>query len=195
MLLFPHKKSISDEEVASYEQQSFAGEIHIVDSHEKMRHAVEYLQNCPVLGFDTETRPAFTKNVKYDVALLQLSNDKHAFLFQLQKTGIPRNLAKLLASPKICKVGVAVRDDIVKLHELCNCKMHGFVDLQAIAKQLGIENISLKKLTAIVLGFRISKKQQTSNWEMNSLTPAQKNYAATDAWVSYEMYKRLEAYF
>jgi len=195
MLLFPHKKSISDEEVASYEQRSFAGEIHVVDSHETMRKAVEYLQLCPVLGFDTETRPAFAKHVKYDVALLQLSDNKHAFLFQLQKTGIPRNLAALLSSPTIRKVGVAVHDDIVKLNELCNCKMKGFVDLQPIAKQLGIENISLKKLTAIVLGFRISKKQQTSNWEMNSLTPAQKNYAATDAWVSFEMYRRLEAYF
>ncbi len=194
MQLFPQKKSISDEEIASYEQQSFAGEIHIVDSHEKMRHAVEYLQNCPILGFDTETRPAFAKHVKYDVALLQLSDDKHAFLFQLQKTGIPRNLATLLSSPQILKIGVAVRDDIVKLHELSNCKMHGFVDLQTIAKQLGIENISLKKLTAIILGFRISKKQQTSNWEMSSLTPAQKTYAATDAWVSFEMYKKLKAY-
>lgn len=194
MITFPLKKIITDEEIARYPQQSFAGEIHIVDNHETMRKAVDYLQHCPILGFDTETRPAFTKHVKYDVALLQLSDDKHAFLFQLQKTGIPRNLASLLASPNICKVGVAVRDDIVKLHELCNCKMQGFVDLQTIAKQLGIENISLKKLTAIVLGFRISKKQQTSNWELNTLSAAQQIYAATDAWVGFEMYKRLANY-
>lgn len=194
VITFPHKKVISDEEIALYPQQSFAGQIHIVDSHKTMRQAVDYLQHSTVLGFDTETRPAFAKHVKYDVALLQLSDDKHAFLFQLQKTGIPESLAALLSSPAICKVGVAVHDDIVKLHELCNCNMYGFVDLQTIAKQLHIENISLKKLTAIVLGFRISKKQQTSNWEMSALTQAQQIYAATDAWVSYEMYKKLDGY-
>ncbi|MDR0941166.1 MAG: 3'-5' exonuclease domain-containing protein 2 [Bacteroidales bacterium] len=194
MITFPQKKSISDEELALYPQQSFAGEIHVVDSHEKIRHAVEYLQQSPILGFDTETRPAFAKHVKYNVALLQLGDDKHAFLFQLQKTGIPRNLASILASPLICKAGVAVRDDIIKLHELSNCKMQGFVDLQTIAKQLEIENMSLKKLTAIVLGFRISKKQQTSNWELSRLSTAQQMYAATDAWVGFEMYKRLAQY-
>ena len=194
VIIFPHRKIISDEEIALYPQQSFAGQIHVVNSHETMRQAVGYLQRCTVLGFDTETRPAFAKHVKYDVALLQLSDDKHAFLFQLQKTGIPANLAALLSSPTVCKVGVAVHDDIAKLREFCNCNMHGFVDLQTIAKQLHIENISLKKLTAIVLGFRISKKQQTSNWEMSLLTKAQQIYAATDAWVSYEMYRKLEGY-
>ncbi|MDR2962944.1 MAG: 3'-5' exonuclease domain-containing protein 2 [Bacteroidales bacterium] len=194
MITFPHKTIISDEEIALYPPQAFSGEIHIVNSHEAVRRAVDYLQHCTVLGFDTETRPAFSKHVHYDVALLQLSDDKHAFLFQLQKTGIPRNLAEVLASPHVIKVGVAVHDDIKKLNEVCKRSMHGFVDLQTIAKQLHIENMGLKKLAAIVLGFRISKKQQTSNWELHSLSSAQKLYAATDAWVCYEMYRKLQEY-
>lgn len=194
MILFPERKIISNEEIAQYPQKSFAGKIHIVHNKETMQQAVDYLQHCPILGFDTETRPAFSKYVEYNVALLQLSDNKHAFLFQLQKTGISPELAEILCSPNVLKVGVAVHDDVIKLKKMCKRKMHGFIDLQIIAKELEIENLSLKKLTAIVLGFRISKKQQLSNWEAEPLSFAQQLYASTDAWVGFEMYKALEKY-
>ena len=59
----------------------------------------------------------------------------------------------------------------------------GFIDLQQFVKQFGIEDNGLKKLVANILGFRISKKSQTSNWEQEDLTQEQLEYAATDAWV------------
>ena len=46
-------------------------------------------------------------------------------------------------------------------------------------------------MTAIILGFKISKSQQLSNWEADTLSEAQAKYAATDAWVCREMYLRL----
>ena len=46
-------------------------------------------------------------------------------------------------------------------------------------------------MTAIILGFRISKTQQLSNWEAENLSEAQSRYAATDAWVCREMYLKL----
>ena len=46
-------------------------------------------------------------------------------------------------------------------------------------------------MAAIILGIRISKTQQLSNWEAESLSEAQCKYAATDAWVCREMYLKL----
>ena len=61
----------------------------------------------------------------------------------------------------------------------------------SIIAKLGFESIGAKKLSALVLGFRISKRQQVSNWEMAKLSQAQINYAATDAWICREIYLRL----
>ena len=48
-------------------------------------------------------------------------------------------------------------------------------------------------MTAIILGFRISKTQQLSNWEAAELSDAQLRYAAIDAWSCREMYIKLTA--
>ena len=61
--------------------------------------------------------------------------------------------------------------------------MNRVVDLNVLAPQLGFESIGAKKLSALVLGIRISKRQQVSNWEVEDLTQAQIDYAATDAWI------------
>ena len=46
-------------------------------------------------------------------------------------------------------------------------------------------------MAGIILGCKISKSQQLSNWEAKELSQAQKMYAATDAWVCREMYLKL----
>jgi ribonuclease D len=50
---------------------------------------------------------------------------------------------------------------------------------------------SVKKLTGLVLGFRISKSAQTSNWEAENLDSKQISYAATDAWVCLKIWNAL----
>ena len=60
-----------------------------------------------------------------------------------------------------------------------------------LSRQAGLEVESVKKLTALLLGFRISKSAQTSNWEAESLDPKQISYAATDAWVCMQIYEIL----
>ena len=59
------------------------------------------------------------------------------------------------------------------------------------APQWGIGEKSLRKLSAIVLGQRVSKAQRLSNWEAATFTDKQKLYAATDAWVCTAIYDRL----
>ncbi|MGD9993924.1 MAG: 3'-5' exonuclease [Salinivirgaceae bacterium] len=184
-------KSISKEELNVLPIQSFEGEIVVIDYARDLKKILPYLLKQKVLGFDTETKPTFAKGKKNQVALLQLATEKSAFLFRINKMGLPAELVEVLASPGITKVGVAINDDIKALRCLTNFKPGGFVEIQEKVKDFDIENFGLKKLSGLLLGFRISKAQQTSNWEAEQLTEAQLKYAATDAWVSLGIYNRL----
>ena len=185
------KKSISNEEMAELPLSFFEGKIHVIEDLEGVTSAIKYLSVQTILGFDTETRPAFKKGQSFPVSLLQLSTSDQAYLFRINKTGLPVGLIKILSSPKILKIGVAIRDDIKILQRISPFKHAGFVELQDFVKNWGIDNFSLKKLSAIVLGFRISKSQRLTNWDAHLLTEQQLIYGATDAWVSYEIYKTL----
>ena len=187
------KISIAPEEIDSLPLGAFPGDIVVIDKpgleYEK---AVFYLRRQKVLGFDTESRPVFSPGQRNNgVALLQLSGPKKAYLFRLQTLGMRRSLCSILASEKIVKVGAAALDDIRGLQRIHGFKASGFVDLQKIAWEWGIRDKSVKKLAANILGCRISKAQQLSNWEAPALTDAQCRYAATDAWVCREMYLKL----
>lgn len=185
--------SIAAEDIERLEQVSFPGTIHVIDTvGAEFNNAVRYLRNQRVIGFDTETRPCFSASQpRYGVALLQLSGRDHAYLFRINSMGMHRRLCSLLASDKVIKVGAAVTDDIRGLQKYQEFTPKGFVDLQRIVGDYGIRDRSVKKMTAIILGFRISKAQQLSNWEAETLSDSQIRYAATDAWVCREMYIRL----
>ena len=184
-------KSITKEEIAELPIRAFEGKINVPLTEEEICAAVDYLRRYPVLGFDTETRPNFRKGQHNNVALLQLSAGNEAFLFRLNKIKLPDVVKQLLADASITKVGAAIHDDLKALVKLSPFEPAGFVDVQTIAKQLGIENLGLRPLAALLMGIKKSKAQQTSNWEIPYLTAAQKLYAATDAWVSLEIYTRL----
>lgn len=182
------KKSITDEELAELPLSVFEGKIHLIEKVEEVTEAVNYLKKQRVLGFDTETRPTFKKGQNHQVALLQLSTVDEAFLFRTNLIGLSPGLVKILATPSILKIGAAIRDDIKILQRIAPFKPGGFVELQEMVKDFGIENFSLKKLAAIVCGLRISKSQRLTNWEAPVLTEQQQIYAATDAWISYQIY-------
>lgn len=185
--------SISPEEIGALELASFPGEIVLVDQDgEVFQRAIRYLKRQRVLGFDTETRPTFSPDQHSNgTALLQLSGGTKAFLFRLKKLGLPNSLAAILANPGILKVGAATLDDVRGLQKLNRFSPKGFVDLQNIVWEYGIRDKSVKKMAAIILGVKISKAQQLSNWEAEHLSESQLKYAATDAWVCREMFLKL----
>ena len=189
------KISISAEELEALEYASFPGKIRVIDAAgPAFDGAVRYLRKQKVLGFDTESRPCFSSDQPhYGVSLLQLSGPENAYLFRVKKTGLPPALATVLANPKILKVGAAVQDDVRGLQRISPFKPGGFVDLQKMVWEYGIRDKSVKKMAAIILGVRISKTQQLSNWEADALSESQQKYAATDAWICREMYGRLLA--
>ncbi len=183
--------TITNEEIQLLPMRTFSGEIILIQSEKELTPIISTLAQNDVLGFDTETRPSFKKGEFHKVALMQLAVPGKVFLVQIHKTGLPESLTKILADPKIIKAGVAIRDDIKALHKFSSFQPEGFVDLSMVAREKGIGVESVKKLTALLLGFRISKTAQTSNWEMPMLTEKQIEYAATDAWVCLEIYRKL----
>lgn len=186
-----YKENITVEELAERELSWFKGEIILVDDLKTFYEVFPRLLGSDLLGFDTETRPTFKKGRKNSVSLIQLSTEYLACLFRINKIGIPDELADLLSDPFVTKAGVAVHDDIRFLKSVRKFTPDGFIDLQTLVKDFGIQSSGLKKLTAIVLGFRISKRQQVTDWEAEQLTEAQQIYAATDAWVCHQIYKKL----
>jgi len=188
---FSFKSAISKEEVSELPVRSFQGEIYYIDTFEKYLSVIDILKDETVLGFDTETKPSFKKGKINGVSLLQLSTSDKAYLFRLNKIGLPEEIKRILSSDNITKIGVAIHDDISSLRKIGAFEPAGFIDLQQYVKNFGIEDNGLKKLVAIILGFKISKRQQTSNWEADTLTQPQIEYAATDAWVCFEIYNRL----
>jgi len=180
--------SITDEELRQLPILQFNGRVTLVDNMEKYRRAMAEMGRPPLLGFDTETRPSFKKGKRYKVALLQLADADRAWLFRLNMIGLPPELAGILADKNIIKTGVAIRDDVKALRSIAPFEPHGFHDLQSVVADHGIQELGLKKLTAIVLGHSISKSQQVSNWEAPALSEPQQIYAATDAWVCRSIY-------
>lgn len=187
------RDSITQEDLEKLELASFPGKIFVIDTvGAEFNRAINYLKSQKVIGFDTETRPSFSPDQpRYGVALLQLSGPGRAYLFRIKSIGMHRRLCNLLSSEKVIKVGAAINDDIRGLQRYREFVPKAFIDLQKLVPEFGIRDKSVKKMTAIILGFRISKSQQLSNWEADTLSESQEKYAATDAWVCREMYLKL----
>jgi len=186
-----YSESVTDDELRNLPLLQFSGKVTLVDSMQKFRQVIGDIGRPAVLGFDTETRPSFKKGQRHKVSLLQLADENRAWLFRLNMIGLPPDLTALLADERIVKTGVAVHDDIKALRSLTQFEPGGFVDLQTVVADHGIKQLGLKKLSAIILGYSISKSQQTSNWEAPALTEPQQLYAATDAWVCRRIYLAL----
>lgn len=184
-------RKITKQEVNALPLMKYEGEYQIIDEESQVKEAVEALSEAKILGFDTETKPAFRKGESYPVALLQLSLPDRAFLFRLNKISLSEDIVSLFEDPKIKIVGIGIRDDIKDLQKLRKFKPHGFVDLNELGGKLGFESIGARNYAGMFMNHRISKSQQVSNWENEVLTESQISYAATDAWICLDIYKKM----
>ena len=182
---------ISNEQTALLPAVEFRGEIRIVEHERDIAAACKTLAEQPVIGFDTETRPSFRPGVTFRVSLLQHSTPTVCYLFRLNKIPLAKPILQLLEDRRVLKIGADVAGDLRSRRQIRHFRDGGFVDLQGIAPEWGIGEKSLRKLSAIVLGRRVSKAQRLSNWEAATLTDKQQLYAATDAWVCTRIYEQL----
>lgn len=187
-----HKHAIAKHEINLLPLKVFAGPIHVIDSDAKMGPAMCALRHEKVLGFDTETRPAFKAGESYPPAIVQLAASDAVYLFQLRHIRSYEPLAGILADAHIVKAGISVRDDIAKLKTVFSHGAAGFVELATLAAEAGIKNAGIRGLAALIFGFRISKQTKLSAWHAQTLTRPQLVYAATDAWICRELYFALQ---
>lgn len=167
--------------------------ITVIDNAAKARIAVRALKKCTQIGFDTETKPSFTKGQTNKVALLQLSSGQHCYLFRLNVPGIFEIVRPVLEDPAIMKIGLSVHDDFNSLRRRGPLTPAGFLDLQDYAQTFHIKDISLQKIYAIIFGEKISKAQRLTNWEASNLTEGQQIYASIDAWACLKLYRHMRS--
>jgi ribonuclease D len=185
-------QSITNEEIQNLPLFAYTGKVSVITDPSKLAHALREIVTIGTVGFDTETRPAFVKGQRYKVALLQFASEEKVWLVRLQQTGFTPELVDFFQNENVNKVGVGLRDDLIALQRLQYFHPKGFIELTNLTRQAGVEVESVKKLTGLLLGVRISKSAQTSNWEAPTLTEKQIEYASTDAWVCWQMYKKIE---
>lgn len=179
------------EEITDLPMVVFEGRIFVITTESDAERAVDYLLSQPILGFDTETRPCFRRGHHHNVSLLQVSTEDTAFLFRLNRIGLPKSVRRLLENKNITKVGLSLRDDLRALQQLGKFKAGTFFDIQDEVKLLGIQDMALQKIYANLFRAKISKKQQLSNWEADILSDAQKSYAAIDAWACIRLHREI----
>ena len=183
--------NITKEAINMLPLDRYEGEIVMIDRTEQLAAAFQEIAQHKFVGFDTETKPVFVKGRFNNVALLQIAIPNKVFLVRINKTGLQPEILSFFENDSIKKIGVGLRDDIVFLKRIAPFKDAGFLELNEMVNAIEIEANGLRKLTAIILGFRISKNAQVSNWEADELNEKQKRYAATDAWVCLEMFNKL----
>ena len=171
----------------------YDGPIRIVASREQARQALGELAGQRLLGFDTETRAAFRVGEHYPPALVQLAGRGAVYLFRLRPMGGPGELVRLFSDPGVVKAGVALERDLKELQAVRYFRPAGFVEIGEMADAHGLAENGRRGLAAAVLGLRISKGAQRTNWDLPRLSEKQLRYAATDAWACREIYLRLSA--
>lgn len=183
---------LTKEEINALPLRQYEGPVHLIRSEQDLERALTGLQKEDVLGFDTETKPSFKKGERHLPALLQLATRDAVYVFQLKIFSLPPAILDILANSGILKAGVAIGRDVSELKDISPFKPAGFIDLGEIAQKTDLNHHGLRSMTARLLGFRISKQAQLSDWSRAKLTSRQIRYAATDAWVSRKLYFALK---
>lgn len=185
-------KSISREALNVLPVQRYEGPIHFVDTPALLHAARIDILGERAAGFDTETRPAFSKGESYLPSIVQVATANGVHIFPLRYTDTHGLLGEMLGAQNIAKIGVALAYDLRTLKQVFPFHERHIVDLGIIAKRHGYEQTGVRNLAGLLMGYRIPKGAKTTNWSAPHLTPAQIAYAATDAWVCRELYLKFE---
>lgn len=187
-----NSREISREAMLELPIAKYEGDVCLVATPQDLARARADILQETVVGFDTETRPAFHKGESYNPSLFQAATARAVYLFQLRRTEAFPVLAELLGERRIVKAGVAVADDLRTLKHVFAFADKSVVDLGIVARHAGYGQTGLRNLAGMFMGVRITKGTKTSNWAAPTLTAQQITYAATDAWVCRELHLRFQ---
>eukprot|EP00092_Neocalanus_flemingeri_P045105 GFUD01050253.1.p1 GENE.GFUD01050253.1~~GFUD01050253.1.p1 ORF type:complete len:571 (+),score=175.73 GFUD01050253.1:246-1958(+) len=145
------------------------------------------ISRLPVIGLDCEW--VSQEDKAGPVAMLQLATYSGlCVLVRLcNMATIPNTLKEVLARQDIYKVGVAVLDDSTKLISDFGLDVVSCVDLRHLVVRFCTHQgkLGLEALANLVLGVQLDKdwRLRAGDWEAESLTQRQVDYAANDALV------------
>ena len=185
-------RSISKEDLANLPIRRYEGKVSLVETSRELEQARADIRQERVVGLDTETRPSFKKGEVHLPCLVQAATAQAVYLFQLSRLDVFPALVELLAKPLIIKTGIGLAYDLRQLKQVFPFTVENIVDLGVVARRRNLGQTGVRNLAGMLLGFRIPKGNRTSNWAAQRLSPAQINYAATDAWACRELYLKFE---
>jgi ribonuclease D len=147
-----------------------------IDTDGGVAALVATLQSEPAYGLDTE----FVAERSYwpQLCLVQLSWAGGVALLDPLACDV-RALGDLLRTPAtmITHAGVG---DLPILERACGARPTTLFDTQVAAGFVGLGTPSLVGLVSLLLGLRLSKQQQLSEWSRRPLSAAARRYAAAD---------------
>ncbi|RLN89739.1 hypothetical protein BBJ28_00013141 [Nothophytophthora sp. Chile5] len=182
-------------------------DVYFVSTKKDWLYCEGRLRKAQLMGFDTETRPVWIKNRKRNpCALLQIAvrdTGKKEEVFVLDLLHLPAKvynttLSSIFLSKKVIKLGQSFYNDLQELAESyptasCFRVCKGVVEVNDLSVSLagGHNPLSLQKLVFFYLHCKLTKTQQTSNWERRPLAASQLHYAAADALVLLHLYDEI----
>lgn len=181
-------RHVSREEINALPIRRYEGAVHVIAAPGELAAAMDDILQETLVGFDTETRPAFRPGESYPPSLAQVATARAVYLFQVQRAEIAAAVARMLSEEHIVKAGVGVADDLKSLKKVVAFQEKSIADVGALAQRHGLKQSGVRNLSGLFLGFRIPKGTKTSNWARHKLTEQQIVYAATDAWACRELY-------
>ena len=150
-------------------------------------------------ALDTEWHINFEDGNRRDqIAVLQLCVADRCLVYQICHADyVPRELVEFLANPDFCFVAVGVGGDVKRLQDDCHLEVARTMDLpQVAAAVLGrpeLRQAGLQRLAREVMDTLIEKPKAVtlSRWAEPDLSSEQISYACIDAFVSFDVGRRL----
>jgi len=167
-------------------------DVRLVHTPAEAEHALAALMAADAIGFDTESKPVFTKGEKSTGPhLVQLATDEHAYLFQVDSTSGNGVVKTVLESARVVKAGFGLGDDIKRLRAKLGIETVNVVDLANVLRNGQRNPVGAKTAVARFFGqtLRKSKRITTTNWAVSRLSEQQILYAADDAHVALRIYR------
>ena len=155
------------------------------------------IQDSRFVGFDTESRPTFTKGrISDGPHIVQFATLDKAFIFQLHRPECYPFLREILESKDIVKVGFGLNVDQGQMRRRLRLHLRSILDLDIIFRKDGYcTTIGVRAAIGILLNqqFHKSRRVTISNWAMHDLSSTQLLYAANDAYSALRVLIALES--
>lgn len=168
----------------------------LIETPAQAEAALRAIREARVIGFDTESKPTFTRDAVRDGPhVIQFATLEAGFVVQVNDRTPIDLLRAVLDTEDVVKVGFGLDSDRGPLEQKFGLRLRGTVDLSQRLRGLGFKDaLGAKVAVAVVLGRRLqkSKRVQTSNWGAPTLTAQQIAYAANDAYAALKVHDALE---